>query len=96
MHFIINYIDQALGDQNGILGVKWGETNFSNVGGDKCSVMTSYVLSWADNNGLKVWQKIVRYIRMAQPAEDQSLTLGAPWGRMHGTAVKRYNRIFLQ
>ena len=69
-------------------------------GGDKCSVMTSYVLSWADNNGLKVWQKIVRYIRMAQPAEaggeDQSLTLGAPWGRMHGTAVKRYNRIFLQ
>lgn len=51
------------------MGAKWGETNFSNVGGDKCSVMTSYVLSWADNNGLKVWQKIVRYIRMAQPAE---------------------------
>ena len=48
------------------MGAKWGETNFSNVGGDKCSVMTSYVLSWADNNGLKVWQKIVRYIRMAQ------------------------------
>ena len=84
------------------MGAKWGETNFSNVGGDKCSVMTSYVLSWADNNGLKVWQKIVRYIRMAQPTsreaggEDQSLTLGAPWGRMHGTAVKWYNRIFLQ
>ena len=84
------------------MGAKWGETNFSNVGGDKCSVMTSYILSWADNNGLKVWQKIVRYIRMAQPTsreaggEDQSLILGAPWGRMHGTAVKRYNRIFLQ
>ena len=35
--------------QKNQMGAKWGETNFSNVGGDKCSVMTSYVLSWADN-----------------------------------------------
>ena len=59
------------------MGAKWGETNFSNVGGDKCSVMTSYVLSWADNNGLKVWQKIVRYIRMAQPVVDVGGFMGS-------------------